>query len=270
MSTSSADRRRDQPRSWPVPAGLVALSAVPLTAGTLRLVQLAGGPELMPADHRFTGLPVALVVHIVGAAVLALVGAFQFVPRFRRRHRAWHRRAGRVVAVAGLLVAGSALWLTLFYAPEPGTGDVLYVLRLVFGSLMAAALVLGFTAIRRRDIAAHRAWMTRAYAIGLAAGTQAFTEGIGGAVFGTGELRGDLAKGAGWVINLAVAEWVVRRPATARRARAARAARAPQPPVRTLQEIPDDHDGSHDVLDPGRRPPRRPLVGLAERPGHQP
>ena len=86
------------------------------------------------------------------------------------------------------------------------------MLRLVFGSAMAASLVLGFTAIRRRDIAAHRAWMIRAYAIGLAAGTQAFTEGIGDAIFGTGELRGDLAKGAGWVINLAVAEWAIRRP----------------------------------------------------------
>ena len=53
--------------------------------------------------------------------------------------------------------------------------------------------------------------MMRAYAIGLAAGTQAFTEGIGGAIFGTGELRTDLAKGAGWLINLAVAEWFIRR-----------------------------------------------------------
>jgi hypothetical protein len=38
-------------RSWPVPAALVALSPVPLSAGTLRLVQLAGGPHLMPADE---------------------------------------------------------------------------------------------------------------------------------------------------------------------------------------------------------------------------
>ena len=30
-------------------------------------------------------------------------------------------------------------------------------------------------------------------------------------MFGAGELHGDLAKGAGWVINLAVAEWVIRR-----------------------------------------------------------
>jgi uncharacterized membrane protein len=206
-------------RSWPVPAALIALSAIPLTAGTLRLVQLAGGPEVMPADDRFADFPAPLVVHIVGAALYALVGAFQFVPRIRRRHRTWHRRAGRVLAVAGLLVAGSALWMTLLYAQKPGTGDLLYLLRLVFGSAMAACLVLGFAAIRRRDVAAHRAWMIRAYAIGLAAGTQAFTEGFGEALLGHGELQGDLAKAAGWAINLAVAEWVIRHRPTRRRTR---------------------------------------------------
>ena len=57
----------------------------------------------------------------------------------------------------------------------------------------------------------------------VAAGSQAFTEGIGGALFGTGELRGDLAKAAGWVINLAVAEWVIRRRPARRRPRHATA-----------------------------------------------
>ena len=160
-------------RSWPVPAALVALSAIPLTAGTLRLIQLADGPAVIPADHRFASFPLPLVVHIVGATTYALAGILQFVPRFRRRHLAWHRRAGRALAVAGLLVAISALWMTLFYRAQPGTGDLLYVLRLVFGSAMAACLVLGLAAVRRRDIAAHRAWMIRAYAIGLAAGTHA-------------------------------------------------------------------------------------------------
>ena len=73
------------------------------------------------------------------------------------------------------------------------------MLRLVFASAMAGCLVLGVRAARRRDIPAHRAWMIRAYAIGLAAGTQVFTEPIGGALFGTGDVRDDLAKGAGWV-----------------------------------------------------------------------
>jgi uncharacterized membrane protein len=194
-----------------VPLALFLLSAVPLLAGSLRLVQLVGGPALIPADHRFAGFPLPLMVHIVGAAVYALVGAFQFVPRFRRRHVDWHRRAGRVLAVAGLLVAGSALWMTLFYAEKPGTGSLLYVLRLVFGAAMAGCLVLGVTTVRRGDVVAHRAWMLRAYAIALAAGTQAFTAGIGAAIFGRSPLAGDLALGSAWVINLAVAEWVIRR-----------------------------------------------------------
>jgi uncharacterized membrane protein YozB (DUF420 family) len=213
--------------TWPVPALLILLSVVPVTAGVLRLVQLAGGHSLMPADDRFPAFPIAVVLHILGAAVYALVGVFQFLPRFRRRHLAWHRRAGRILVVAGLLVAGSALWLTLSYPPKPGTGDLLYALRLVFGSAMAAALALGLAAIRRRDVAAHRAWMIRAYAIGLAAGTQVVTEGSTIAILGTGELAGDLAKGAGWVINLAAAEWVVRRH-PARRTRTLPAAPAPE------------------------------------------
>lgn len=194
-----------------MPVALLMLSAIPVLAGTLRLVQLFGGPELMPADHRFAGFPLPLAVHIVGAVAYAVVGAFQLVPRFRRNHPGWHRRAGRVLVVAGMLVAASALWMTLFYAPKPGTGSLLYVLRLVFGSAMAACLVLGVTTVRRGDVAGHRAWMIRAYAIGLAAGTQALTGGFGGALFGTGVVAGDLAKAAGWAINLAVAEWVIRR-----------------------------------------------------------
>ena len=207
--------------SWRVAAAIVALSAIPLTAGTLRLIQLAGGPEIIPADARFAASPLPVVAHIVGAAVYVLVGAFQFAPGLRRRRPRWHRAAGRVLVVAGLTVAASALWMTLLFERKEGTGDVLYLERLLFGTGMAASLVLGFAAIRRRDIARHRAWMIRAYALALAAGTQAFTQGFGEALLGTGVLRTDLYMGAGWVINLAVAEWAIRRPASRPRRRVA-------------------------------------------------
>ena len=69
----------------------------------------------------------------------------------------------------GLLVALTGVWMTLFYARQPGTGELSFLLRLTFGSALAACILLGFSAIRRGDVRAHQAWMTRAYAIALAA-----------------------------------------------------------------------------------------------------
>lgn len=206
-------------RGWRVPVALIALGTVPVLAGTARLVELAGGPAMIPTDARFTASPLPVVLHIVCAATYALLGALQFAPRFRNRRPGWHRAAGRVLVVAGLGVAASALWLTLFFPPQPGSGPLLFLLRLVFAPAMVGSLLLGVAAIRRRDIMAHRAWMMRTYAIALAAGTQAFTEGVGGAVFGHGPLALDASRGAAWAINLAVAEWAVRRPSTAHRPR---------------------------------------------------
>ena len=64
-------------------------------------------------------------------------------------------------------------------------------------------------------------------ALALGAGTQVFTLGVGNAVFGISELTTALGLGAGWAINLAVVEYVIRRRITTRRAgRATRVAAA--------------------------------------------
>ena len=192
-----------------MPAGLLALAFIPVVIGSIRVVQLLGGPAGMEPDARFEAAPTAVVVHLVASIGYAVLGAFQFSPRLRRR--GWHRRAGRVLVPLGLVVAGSGLWLTLLYDRKDGTGTLLYSVRLLVGASMAACVVLGVTAIRRRDIRLHRAWMTRAYALALGAGTQAFTVGFGEALFGTGVLRTDLMMSAGWGLNLAVAELLIRR-----------------------------------------------------------
>jgi uncharacterized membrane protein len=194
---------------WLVPAALLLLSAVPIAAGAFRLTQLAGGADITPANARFFASPLPIVVHIVSVSVYAILGAFQFASGFRRRWPGWHRVAGRLVVACGLLAGLSALWMTLFY---PHTGELLYALRLLFGSAMVVSIVLGFAAIRRRDVGRHRAWMTRGYAIGLGAGTQVLTLLAGELILGPpGELSRALLMGAAWVINLAVAEWVIRK-----------------------------------------------------------
>ena len=62
--------------------------------------------------------------------------------------------------------------MTLAYPQKEGTGYILWVTRLLVSSGMGAAVILGLVAIRRRDITSHRAWMTRAYALALGAGTR--------------------------------------------------------------------------------------------------
>lgn len=212
---------------WRVPAAFILLCAIPLAAGAVRIVTLAVGAEVTPENARFVGAPMPVVLHIVSAAMFIVLGAFQFVPSIRRQKPGWHRRVGRLLVGSGLVASLSALWMTLFYELPAQDGVLLYGFRLLFGSLMAISIVLAFVAIRRRKIARHRAWMMRGYALGLGAGTQVLTLLLGEIFLGPPTvLARALLMGAGWAINLAVAEWIIQRPPSTR-ARSASPARVP-------------------------------------------
>jgi uncharacterized membrane protein len=198
--------------AWYVPVALILLSIIPLASGAFRLIELAKGAEITAANARFFASPLPVVLHIVGACVYALLGAFQFVSRFWRKGTSWHRIVGRVLVPCGLAVGLSGLWMTLFYPLPAKDGDLLYILRLIFGLGMVLSIILGYFAIRRRDIIQHRAWMTRGYAIGLGAGTQVFTLMIGELIAGPPSVFSRaVLMGAAWVINLAIAEWSIRK-----------------------------------------------------------
>ncbi len=200
---------------WLIPAGLVALGLVPALAGAVRLAQLAGGASVTPENARFFAVPLPVVLHIPAAVAFSMLGAFQFSPGLRRRHRRWHRAAGRIAVPSALIVALTGLWMTFAYVPPPNDGPIVVAERLLFGSAMLVSVVLGVDAIRRRQFTTHGEWMIRAYAIGMGAGTQALTHLpwfviVGGMPSGTPRA---VMMGLGWVINVAVAEWIIRRPA---------------------------------------------------------
>lgn len=216
--------RRGGRRIWWISAGLALFGLLP---GLARLmVELAGGAQDSPAvDSSTSSVPV--VVHIVSGTAFAVLGAFQFPAALRTRRRTWHRRVGRLLAPVGLAAAASALWLALW--PQINDASALLTaMRLSVGTAMVVSIVVAVLAIRRRQIARHRDWMIRAYALALGAATQIFTLGFGGPVFGRSELAIALLTGAGWVINLAVAEWVIRR-RFHRRPRRTAAGAVPQP-----------------------------------------
>lgn len=213
MSTLTARAAPARPRAtWLAPTGLILLALIPLLAGGMRLTELAGSPVATAANARFLDSPLPVVTHIVSVTVFSLLGAFQFVPGLRRRGARWHRMAGSILIPAGLLTALSGMWMAVFYPHPAGDGFALVILRLLFGAAMVAAIVLAVRAITRRDFASHGAWMTRAYAIGIGAGTQAIVLIPGAILFGSAhELSRTVLMGAAWIINLAVAELVIRR-----------------------------------------------------------
>jgi hypothetical protein len=177
--------------------GLFILALIPVGGSLYRIADVSLVAPT-PDSVRFHDAPLPILLHATGAALFLVLGALQFRPR----RGLWHRRAGKVAMVAGLVGALAGLWMTLTYPSEPANPPVLQVIRLTVGPLWALAIILAFVAIRQRDFARHRAWMMRAYAVGAGAGTAVLMIPLFGMVYG---------QAVAWTLNLIVAEYLVRR-----------------------------------------------------------
>ena len=198
-------------RPIPLALLLLILSAIPIGAALLRMVQIPTGT--LPQDAiKFVVVPVVLFGHALAGALFGVLGPIQFAGVLKRRFGRFHRITGRVFVAAGVLLALSSLRL-LWQFPDAST-FVLVTARLVAGFGLAAALVIAFVAIRQHQVARHKAWMIRAYAIGMGSATVSFLmlpifiisgEPVEG-------YAADLVFVASWAINIGIAEWVIRRP----------------------------------------------------------
>lgn len=196
---------------WSIPLALVALAFIPVAAGMVRLTNLASTGPISPEDARFFASPVPVVLHIFGVTIFSVLGAMQFSPGLRRTRPRWHRIAGRIAVVAGLCSALSGIWIAITYDIVPADNTLLHSLRLFFGGAMVLSIVIGTHAILRKDVTSHEHWMRRGYAIGLGAGTQALIQLPPLLLFGEpSDMGRALMMGAGWTVNLVVAEWLIK------------------------------------------------------------
>ena len=212
-SALSTGPLRGNRRDWLVPAGLLLLSVVPAGGGIYRVLDVSLGGEVTPANARFFDAPTPVVLHGVACFLFAVLGAFQFSPGARRNLRR-HRLRGAIFVPSALVVAVTGLWMEATYDLPAHDGALLSVLRAVFGVGMIATTFLGIRALLERRFAAHGAWMMRTYAIGMGAGTQVVVLLPWMLLVGDpGVLQRALLMGAGWGINVAFAEWILRRKA---------------------------------------------------------
>ena len=194
-----------------VPALLVVLSLVPTLGGVMRLSNLSASAATTAEHARFVAAPTPILIHVLGATLYCLLGAFQFSSAIRARFPRWHRGAGRLLVLCGLLAGLSGLWMTVFYRiPTSMQGSLLYFVRLAVGTGMVASLVIALIAILRRNVARHEAFMIRAYALGQGAGTQVLVLLPWMLISGqSGGLTRDLLMTLAWTINLVVAESII-------------------------------------------------------------
>ena len=132
-------------------------------------VVASAGPAGEQFDGRYYAHPYLTLVHVVTGFLFMVLGPIQFLPAVRNRWIWFHRLSGRVFMIASLIGAISAL-VIIVRLPVFGSLST-SVAVLVADALFLACLVQGYRTIRRRDIARHREWMIRAFAIGLGIST---------------------------------------------------------------------------------------------------
>lgn len=193
--------------AWRTPLLLLLLGFVPILASVDRAVTFGSGTA------RFASNPVPIVVHAWAGVLFALLGALQFSSELRRRWPRWHRGAGVVSSLATLALALTGVWMVVGTDIPPSLqGPVLAAVRLLVAALTVFAVLRGWLAAVQHDFVTHQSWMTRAWALGLGAGTQVVVM-LPLALAGRPPLGlpRDLAMTAAWVINWVVAEWLLRR-----------------------------------------------------------
>jgi uncharacterized membrane protein len=164
-------------------------------------------PEMRGFNDRYYANPYLTLAHVTTGFLFMTLGPLQFVPAIRNRWMGFHRWCGRVFLLASLVGLVTAV---AFVPLLPVWGSFSTRVGVIVAStLFAISLVQGYRNILRRNIAKHREWMIRLFAIGLGISTfrvlipllmlppiaVSFNEAW------------DTVVWLGFVINIGVAEW---------------------------------------------------------------
>ena len=197
------------PWSWAARTGWVVMALLGLVVVAFAVLTLAArGANSEVAAVMFARAPWTTVLHIASGIVTLVFGPLQFVRRLRDRHRWLHREMG-MAYVAAVVVGGTA---GLLSAPHSfgGLGTHLAFAELALGWI--GTTVMAVVAIRRRDVAAHRRWMVRSYALTLGAVMLRIWMPLSVMAGIPFEVAYPVVAWLAWVPNLLVAEvWIVRR-----------------------------------------------------------
>ncbi len=155
--------------------GVILLAVIGVAAATRRALVLfwpevfAGKyPPAAALDIGFARHMALTLVHIIPGALFLALALLQFAPSIRAKHLKVHRWLGRILVVTGLVIGISALVMS-FTMNIGGLNET--AATTLFAILFLFCLIKAYRHIRRKEVAQHREWMIRAFAISLGVAT---------------------------------------------------------------------------------------------------
>lgn len=168
---------------WSAVIFLIVIGIATVTRRTLVLLWPAqfGGGQTNPTaalDAGFARHMALTLVHILPGALFLALASLQFLPSIRQKHVQFHRWSGRFLVVLGLVIGATALIMS-FRMNIGGPNET--AATTLFAIVFLICLIKAYLHIRRKEVARHREWMIRAYAVALGVAT---TRPIVGMFFG--------------------------------------------------------------------------------------
>lgn len=202
-------------RPIPLVLLLAFLTAIPILNSFVLVFQVPSGTLAEDSAHLAVA-PISLFAHVLAGVAFGITGPVQFVRALRNRFGALHRVSGRIFVLSGTVIGFSGLSILAQVTSQ--RTPVVDIARGLFGLALLIALAMAMVAIRNRDFLRHRAWAIRSYAIGMGLGTVALV--FMPLYIVTGQppigLTSDILFVASWVLNIAVAEVIIRRSSRSR------------------------------------------------------
>jgi hypothetical protein len=148
-----------------------------------------------------------IYLHVFAASLALCIGPWQFLGAFRARYPGWHQVMGRIYVFIGVGVGGfSGLYMSWF-----AYGGWVSTIGFGLGALIwLYTAVRGILDARARRFDSHRDWMTRNFAMTLAAVSLRVGLGLGFASQLPFHMFYPALAWLSWVPNLLLAEWLLR------------------------------------------------------------
>jgi uncharacterized membrane protein len=196
-----------------VPAALWLLGSLAILSGLFRAyitteAMVTGVVPPDPADAHYANNALLTLLHVIPGSIFLIFGPLQFIADIRTRWPGFHRWSGRVFILSGFTFAATALIINVFFPPFGGQFKSLAVY--IFSIAQIVTLGIALRAALRRSFATHRAWMIRAFAIGLAISTMRIFFIPAYLIFGVpSNFTVALGMWVGFLVNILVAELIL-------------------------------------------------------------